>query len=584
MACRILLAVLLTVLLMACGSSSPSVGRTNAAAISGDAPGHVNNIPSTPAAGQSRAGRTYSVYIQVSSTGDTVAFTVFEPGTLEGGKKYPLLLYGHGGSDQRITDKNSQQSVNSPFNDNVGFFIDHGYGVISMDQRGHGESSGTIRLMDPDFEGRDLLALLDWAEAKLDWLAYGPSVDGSDPHNLVLGAIGGSYGGGFQMLIHDIDPKHRLDAIVPEATWNDLNYSIFPNGVFKSLIASAVGVKLEVASNGQAIGHADPYLTNLLVNGAMGNPPSADQRDFMRYHSNAYFCNGIPVATNGGPGTAPMFPPRHPGKIHAMFWQGMRDPLFNLNEAWLNYLCLKDSGGDVRLLTYQVGHNTSPIVPDPGELLYQPPFDFFTNNHCGKLSVHDAALAFFDEHLKGIAGAADKIPKQPCLSLSGPDAVLVDQVMHGHEGTEKEVAATTVIAGVLDVPMAVDLGLVASAEGDVIAGIPRLEVDIEPAITGTPGEPIIFAGIGQMRAAFPGVWDLVDNQLTPLRGSGVHRVDMSGIAERLKSGDKLALLLYGGSDQYPLTGSINAVQPTVIPVTVQGKVWLPLLGSPPTAP
>lgn len=587
---QIRLVALLAVLLSACGingAPQTAVGEPGVvSAVAPDAPGHPPNVlhPS-PATGQSRAGLTYSIYIKVPATGDTFAFTVFEPATLEGGKKYPLLLYGHGGGDQRITDKNNPQSANSPFNDNVGFFIDHGYGVISMDQRGHGESSGTIRLMDPDYEGRDLLAMLDWAEAKLDWLAYGPSADGSDPHNLVLGAIGASYGGGFQMLIHDMDPKHRLDAIVPEATWYDFSYSLFPNDVYKSSVGTALAVILNKASNGQAAGHVDPFVQQGFVDAeTTGKPPSQDQLDFAHYHSSRYWCEDLPVATNGGPGTHPLLPSKRPGKINAMFWQGMRDPLFGLNEAYWNYQCYRQGGGDVRLLSYQVGHNTTfGPVEDQGEILFQPPGDSFTNNKCGGISVHDAALAFFDQYLKGIPGAADKVPKQICLSLSGADTVLVDQVMQGHAGTEKDVPATTIISGdPSPAYTAVDLGIVADAAGNVIGGFPRLEVDVEPVASGTPGDPIIFAGIGQMRAAFPGIWDLVDNQYTPLRGIGIHTVDMTGIAERLQPGDKLALLLYSANLQYP-NGSIYPTQPTVMPVTVQGKVWVPLLGALPAA-
>lgn len=34
-------------------------------------------------------------------------------------------------------------------------------------------------------------------------------------------------GGAFQHLIHSIDPKHHLDAIAPEITWHDLDYSCY---------------------------------------------------------------------------------------------------------------------------------------------------------------------------------------------------------------------------------------------------------------------------------------------------------------------------------------------------------------------
>lgn len=586
---QIFSAIFLAALLSACGingESQPANAKAGSASgVAPDAPGHINTVPATPAAGKARAGQTYSIYIEVPATGDMFAFTVFEPATLEGGKKYPLLLYGHGGGDKRATDRTNPQLVYSPFNDNIKLFLDNGYGVISMDQRGHGESSGTIRLMDPDYEGRDLLALLDWAEAKLDWLDYGTSVDGTDPHNLKLGAIGASYGGGFQMLIQSMDPKHRLDAIVPEATWHDLNYSTAPNGVFKSLWGSFLYGKLSTTGNNPSQSRLDPYVQSMFNAGFTGERLGQEQHDFFYYHSNAYFCGGAAVATNGGPGTAPLYPPQRPSRIHAMFLQGMRDTLFNFREAYQNYQCLKQGGGDVRLLSYQTGHNATPVIPDPGLRPVMPdpnnpnvPLDAY-DDRCGTLSVHKATLAFFDEHIKGMIGAADIVPRKVCLSLAVNDAVLVDEVTAGHAGTQKDIPATDLIAGVLDVPMVVDLGIVAGAQGDVIGGIPRLEVDIKPIATGIPGEPIIFAGIGQMRASTPGIWELVDNQVSPLRGTGMHKIDMAGVAERLSPGDKIALLLYGGQDQYPYSGSINASQPTVMPVTVQGKVWVPMLGA-----
>jgi len=38
---------------------------------------------------------------------------------------------------------------------------------------------------------------------------------------------------------------------------------------------------------------------------------------------------------------------------------------------------------------------------------------------------------------------------------------------------------------------------------------------------------------------------LVDDQVKPIRGLGVHDIDLVGVAERLAAGDELALLFYG---------------------------------------
>jgi ABC-2 type transport system ATP-binding protein len=562
----------------ACGSSSAPANVESTPASVAYYPGTTNAVPASPAAGQSRAGGYYNVFLKGEGTGDEVAITVFEPATMVGGQKYPLVLQSHGyaGSRQKQTPVQAGGSTLSP--GNIDKLIAAGYGAISISERGSDESSGTIRSMDPDYEGKDLLTVLDWAEAHLDWLAYGPSADGSDAHNLIVGSVGGSYGGMFQYLILAIDPKHRLDAIVPQIAPFDLTYSLFPNNTLKAGWGTVLFGAGNTAGNGTDRAHTDPFIINFFENALSTNVVSPEGRDFFYYHSNAYFCNGVPVATNGGAGTTPQRSPLHPGRINAMIFQGFRDTLFTFNNAYNNYLCLRQGGGDVRLLSYQSGHNTLQVVPDPGQA-FQPAGDAMDSN-CGNVNIDDATLAFFNQHLKGMAGAADSVPTQPCLSLTMGDAVLVGPVTTGHAGMAVDIPTTTVVAGgPLDVAVPVPLGVTAGAGGDVIGGIPRLEVDVEPVNAATPGEPIIFVGIGQMRASMPGVYDLIDNQITPLRGAGVHNVDLAGIAERLAAGDSLALLIYGEHDQYHATGSINAGNPTVMPVTVAGKLWVPMLGA-----
>ena len=282
-----------------------------------------------PTPGESRAGRSYSVFIKVPATGDTVAFTVFEPVTLTSGETYPLILHSHGFQGARYKSRpvplgplkvDFANPLGSDFTD-IGVFIDKGYGVISIDQRAHGDSNGSNRVMDPDFEGKNLLAVLDWAEANLPWLKYGMSADGSDPHNLVLGSIGTSYGGMFQYLIHNIDPKKRLDAMVPMWAPYDLTYSLSQGNVPKTLwnvtlfgIGNLTGLK--------TLTGFDPFIFNGFVTSFAQNELTPDLKDLLLYHSNRYFCEGKPVATNGGPGTRPERPPVAGGKVNVLLGAG----------------------------------------------------------------------------------------------------------------------------------------------------------------------------------------------------------------------------------------------------------------------
>ena len=42
-------------------------------------------------------------------------------------------------------------------------------------------------------DAADILAVMDWAQAKLPWLSYGATLDGKDPHEPIMGAIGGVF-------------------------------------------------------------------------------------------------------------------------------------------------------------------------------------------------------------------------------------------------------------------------------------------------------------------------------------------------------------------------------------------------------
>jgi ABC-2 type transport system ATP-binding protein len=547
---------------LAIGLGSCKVGesaRETAASSPADFPGVTNTVPASPAAGQSRPGTAYSIYIQVAGTGDKVAFTVFEPSTLEGGKTYPLVLQASGFGLSRETAATIA---------NVKPLIEAAYGVISFDHRGHGESSGAVRNMDPDYEGKDVLAVLDWAEAKLDWLQYRPS--GDDPHNLVLGSIGGSYGGMYQYMLHNIDPKHRLDAMVAWVAPNDLTYSNFPGGVAK---AAYMSVRTTPAK-GPLV---DPYSANTSAASLQANKMLDGYADYLYYHSNQYFCADRRVATNGGPGTAPEHAPRRGPTVNALLFQGMRDTLFNFSEGYANFQCLRHEGGDVRLLSYQSGHNAAHLVPDPGEA-YLPQGNVY-DGRCGSLHLTTAIGAFFAQYLKGVPGAADVVPTKPCLSIAKDDAVLVNQVMTMQTGgaTAVKVPATKVIAGAsLDVPVAVDLGITGAQGSSVVAGIPHLRLTVQAA-PDSAGEPILFVGLGQQHKAAPEVWDLIDNQVLPLRGTGTFDVDLVGVAARLAAGEKLALLVYGRESLFVAPSSAHVPDPAMVPVTVSGKVWVPLL-------
>jgi ABC-2 type transport system ATP-binding protein len=553
-----------------------------------DASGHTNVVPALPAKGKCRAGQIYSIYV-TAPTGDTVAMTVFEPATLCGGATYPLILHAPGFGGTRTQTLGSPAASNAgSLGNNLAIMVDNGYGVISFDQRGMGETTGKIRVMDPDFEGKDYLSVMNWAQAKLGWLAYGPTNEGDDKHEPIMGSIGGSYGGMYQFMLLNIDKRHRLRAINPNITPNNLSFSLYQGSTPKTLWNVALFGDGQAAGSGTSRGNFDPFVNETFVSDLAADQEDPFAADFFNYHSVDYFCNGTSIATNGGAGTTPELPPTTtPPKINALIWIGVRDTLFNFDNGYRNYECMKKGGGDVRLLSYQAGHNSpvegtpEGIVPDPGVNLFYPSGDALDSRCGSKLNQDAAQLAWFNRYLKNETSATSIIPTEPCISLSEGDGVLVSKVTTGTEGTEFTLpSALTVLSGVpADVPTAQVLYTATSA-GIVEAGIPHIRLQVTTTAPVGVGTPIIYVGIGQTHASSsePFLWDLVDNQITPLRGVGTFDIDLIGGGTRLAKGDQLGLLVYGSQDQYAGTGSINVATPTVEPLSVTGKVWIPILG------
>ncbi|WP_240433474.1 alpha/beta hydrolase family protein [Solimonas sp. K1W22B-7] len=568
---------------------------------------------------ESRDGTVYRQEVAVAKTGDVAVIQVMEPTHMEKGKTYPLVLHGHGyGGSRNITPSGFQQRLR-----------DAGYYVISIDERGNGESSGQVRVMSPDFEGQDLIGILDWAENLEGLRRHG---DG----RMVVGSYSGSYGGMYQFLLAGADPQQRLRVIAPDITPHDLMYALNSGNVVKSgyglllslsaelpLLAVVTGGDptliltglLDTLARGQT--RQDTAIFESLINAAVQNQFTDAGRNFFKYHSVSYFCDGLPAGEQNFLLATPdprEVAPRPYAKIDALITQGFRDTLFNFNDGVGNYECLKARGGDVRLLTHQSGHilplslTTVPLPPGSNLETALDPFytaltlpnfqDAGGSRACGSLVLDDVQFAWFEEKLQGKGGAVNAaLPsgKDICLSLAEGDAISVRTVPKGgqsfdiNDSTPQLNSVLGVVGAVLgngarEALLATQPLYTAPAGGAIVAGIPTMSLNLagltgaEQASCAIPlgigaCDPILFLGIGHRKAGETR-WDLVDDQLTPVRGFGEHIGDMSGIAERLAEGDELALLVYGFHAQYPVTWSRDLLVPAL---NVAGSVQLPLL-------
>ncbi|HEV7734637.1 MAG TPA: CocE/NonD family hydrolase [Candidatus Binatia bacterium] len=479
-----------------------------------------------------RDGVSTDVVMPSSVDGANIAFTVHEPTTFVEGRKYPLILEGHGYGGNRIAAAERPAPGGS---DTFARLLDAGYGIISVDQRGHGGSGGRIRILDPNFEGRDLVQIVDWAEGALSWLAYR---DG----NLLLGATGGSYGGGFQHILYAHDPQRRLDAIAPEITWHDLRSALFSGSVFKSFWAVALSAAGTATPGGQ-----DPEVTAGLIQGLTTNSLTQQQLDLLKASSLITQCEA---------GTLP--------PIDALYWQSASDTLFNLNEAVHNAACVAALGGDVRLLTKNGGHDS--LFPGIG--------GFNTGEQCGALQKTQSIVDWYDEKLRGMAGHADYIPRT-CFHMDATvdDGVVTDGVPAG--GQAFAIPSTAVLAQDAS-PLVQSIVLtVAGPNGAVVAGIPTIQLQVADPLGLSLGDPIVFVGLA--RRAPGALLDtlLQANQVRPFRGYGAFDDELIGATARLAPGEELRLLIHASFvPRYVGSGTDVAAL-----VNVSGTVRVPVLAA-----
>ncbi len=132
--------------------------------------------------------------------------TFFTP---PGAGKIPAILLAHGfGQTKTATAPEARQLARA------------GFAVLTWSARGFGASTGQIGLDSPDYEVKD-------TEQLVSWLARQPRVLLDHPGDPRVGITGASYGGGIALLAAAYD--HRIDAIVPQITWNNLATALFPN-------------------------------------------------------------------------------------------------------------------------------------------------------------------------------------------------------------------------------------------------------------------------------------------------------------------------------------------------------------------
>ncbi|MFD9961222.1 CocE/NonD family hydrolase [Amycolatopsis sp. NPDC058986] len=461
----------------------------------------------------------------------SICYTVFRPPGASADKPVPLIFDSHGWGGSRAT-------AASAFAD----FLGAGFGVLSFDQRGFGQSGGQAQLENPDYEGQDVQRLVDLV-AGLDWVAK------QAPGDPVLGAMGGSYGGGYQFVgafseLRDRG-RTRFDALAPQITWYDLAGSLAPQGVPRSewpLLLYLAGIP----------SNANPPVvtTGLLESLATGNFPDS-LAAFMAHNGPQW---------NVGQGRRLDIP--------VLFGQGITDNLFPLEQGLKNFQnALTPQARSRSIFVGYNGGHTLPSVFPPGAPGAVDVFSSVqaTGDPCsaqlGGSDFRALSLRFFTEQLLG----------KP-TGLGGQGTYHLATLGGRCQTVESTAASTAIPVGTLSSP--VGLGLPQSiplARGPVaIAGTPTLDA----GVTSTSPDGRLFMALSVGTSALDA--KIVQNNMLPLRRLGGTEqrsgVELPSVAVDVPAGQSLFLTVSPISDLSFAHGSripgIMTLQNTVVRLPV----------------
>ncbi|QNE73834.1 CocE/NonD family hydrolase [Streptomyces finlayi] len=276
-------------------------------------------------------------------------------------------------------------------------FAARGYVGLVYSGLGFGRSGCLITLDDPAVDGRA-------ASGLLDFLAGSRAADDGTQADFVtqdgagdprVGMIGGSYGGAVQLATAAVD--HRVDALVPLITWNDLGYALAPNntGARQGVSSDTPGVFKWQWTNGfYLMGEGQTLIEASLDPSRFGS--------LTCLHFAARACETIRLLNSGRypedetdrmlAYARSVSPASYLDRVKAptLLVQGQSDSLFNLNEATATYKTLTARGTTAKMIWQSWGHSGGQV---PGEL----------NLSEGNLEtsyVGRRVLAWFDRYLR----------------------------------------------------------------------------------------------------------------------------------------------------------------------------------------
>jgi ABC-2 type transport system ATP-binding protein len=452
----------------------------------------------------------------------------FPAAGLKGRKRAPTVLMGPGWGQLGSTDPNSKTEPASGVA-GIGPLRRNGYNVLTWDPRGFGGSGGTAEVDSPKFEARDVSAIISWVARQRQALLD----HGGDPR---VGMVGGSYGGGIQLVSAAID--HRTDAIVPDIAWHSLVTSLDKNDTAKS----GWGIPLYLAALS-----AKARLDSRIVDTA-----NAEGSSFQ-----------VSAANRG------FYAARGPGslvdKIAAptLLIQGTVDTLFTLHEAVANYSALRANKVPVKMLWFCGGHGVCLTNPGDTGRIQRDTLSWLARYLKRQTAVRTGpGFEWLDQN--GRSYSAPRYPLAPAGTLAGDGGGTLQLLPTGGSGPAvlpPGLGAAGALGGTFAAAKssnAVNVAIAAPKRRSVVLGAPQLRLRYRgqaPTSNARVLAQIVDESTGKV----------LGNQITPIpvnldgRSHSV-RLPLEIVTATATPGSRFALQLVAQSTLYnthPLGGSVT---------------------------
>ncbi|MFY9492315.1 MAG: CocE/NonD family hydrolase, partial [Mycobacterium sp.] len=448
----------------------------------------------------------------VISFDDTPISTNFFPATgIAAGEMAPLVLNGPGLGSPGETDPYSPAGTFGTV-PGVGLMRDEGYNVITWDPRGEFASGGVLQLDNPFFEGRDASAIVSWA-------AENPLVELNAPDDPAVGMVGGSYGGGIQMVTASTDP--RIDAIVPNGNWYSLNDALYPAEEFKTAWAALLLLDLV---------EAGARINNVIYQGVL----TGSLFGFLTQTAQAVLASSGPTSL------------LNQLQAPTLLFQGTVDALFPLNQSVFNAETITANPWDtpVKLAWFCGGHGScsTGTPPDQQDILFAATFDWLDQYVAGDGQGADAVPVFQWWDQDAVLHTSDLLPFEPGFLKPDP---------YSATGAGGKLGIIPILGGSGPASgVAFPLNLIFPTEAGNALNV-ELTPTVGDQIVGAPEVSFTYRGLGTGGAVYAQLVDsatglVVGNNVTaiPVILDGRERtasMSLNDIAYTVGTGDSLTL-------------------------------------------